>query len=326
MKILVTGAAGFIGGNLIKHFENLNIEVLGIDNYSPYYSVEMKKSHIQSLNLKSQIKNIDICDLEELKKTVSKFNPDHVVHLAAQGGVRASKINPIPYLETNQIGFLNILKVTEEVGSKKFIYASSSSVYGDGLKAPFSESDKPFTSKSLYALSKASNELIAKHLPLGGTQRIGLRFFTVYGPWGRPDMAIFRILASSILNEEFTYTANDSLQRDFTFVDDVSNVISELISKDSAMGESQIYNVAGGKPYTFGQMFSLMEEFGVKPKMIVKSQDSLDVNITHASTSKLAKAGITIPNTSLRSGIRNTFEWISKIDKNNLREWYEYSK
>ena len=326
MKILITGAAGFIGGNLIKRLEDLGLEVFGIDNYSPYYSIGMKKSHVNSLKLKSNIETIDICDSKAVKEVFLKFKPDQVVHLAAQGGVRASKTNPIPYLETNQIGFLNVLTATEEAGAGKFIYASSSSIYGDGLEAPFSELDLPFSPKSLYALSKTSNELVAKYLPLRDTQRIGLRFFTVYGPWGRPDMAIFRILASSILNEEFVYTANDSLKRDFTYVDDVSKVISELISSSTGFTDSQIFNVAGGNPYTFSQMFSIMEEFGVKPKMVVKSQDSLDVNITHASTIKLMNSGIRIPDTTLRVGIQNTLNWMSGVDKNNLREWYEYSK
>lgn len=325
MRVLVTGAAGFIGGNFSNFLSKNDVDFLGIDNFSSYYSTEMKNDHVNSVAGNPKIERVDICDSGAITKIIQEYKPTHVVHLAAQGGVRASKTDPTPYIETNQIGFLNVLITSEDAKVEKFIYASSSSIYGDGLEAPFSELDKPFTPKSLYALSKTANELMAKHLPLKNTKRVGLRFFTVYGPWGRPDMAVFRILASSLLGTEFKYTANDSLMRDFTYVDDVSKVISDLLSWNNLDQSPEIFNVAGGQPYTFAELFSILNDIGVKTKIIKAAQDELDVNMTHASTEKLSSSLISVPNTSLKEGIIKTWEWIQTIDKNKLRNWYEYS-
>ena len=226
MKVLVTGAAGFIGGNLMESLVARGIEVIGVDNFSTYYAPNMKHSHVKTNELTNYIHTVDICDEVTLNELFQDFQPTHVVHLAAQGGVRASKSDPLPYLQTNQNGFLNVLNAAEKVEAKKFLFASSSSVYGDGVEAPYKESEPLSAPKSLYALSKFSNEIISKYLPRKETQRIGFRFFTVYGPWGRPDMAVFRLLASSILQEKFKLTANTSVMRDFTYVDDVSTVIA----------------------------------------------------------------------------------------------------
>jgi UDP-glucuronate 4-epimerase len=325
MKILVTGAAGFIGGNLISLLEKSNIDFLGIDNFSPYYSAEMKMEHV-AFHLKSKkIQVIDISNKGELEKTIKGFKPTHVIHLAAQGGVRASKNFPAPYIAINQMGFLNTLSISEDLGVEKFLYASSSSVYGEGLTPPFSESDRTYAPKSLYALSKLADELMAKHLPVKDTKRIGLRFFTVYGPWGRPDMAIFRILASSRFNEEFQLTANYELMRDFTYVSDVTKAILELLKLDFTSNKNEIFNIAGGNPYNFSQMFKFLEELGIKIKIKQFVQDELDVNVTHASVEKLKKTGICIPETNLKKGLELTYDWVQKIDLKKLRNWYEYT-
>ena len=158
------------------------------------------------------------------------------------------------------------------------------------------------------------------------TQRIGLRFFTVYGPWGRPDMAIFRIISSALLNEDFIFTANDKLQRDFTYVDDVSNVIFGLLDENLNFNKPEIFNVAGGAPHTFAQMFKILESLGVSPKIKQSEQDSLDVNLTHGDTKKLALNNIKVPTTSLAEGLANTLKWMKTIPKKDLKNWYEYSK
>lgn len=324
MKVLVTGAAGFIGGNLTQTLRDSGIHVQGIDNFSDYYNPSMKAERVLQSNLSGVITKIDICDRTNLESMFRKFNPTHVVHLAAQGGVRASKSNPQPYLNSNQIGFLNVLQLAEEFNVEKFIYASSSSVYGDDLQAPFKESDSLNPPKSLYALSKLSNELIAKYLPTHNTQRIGLRFFTVYGPWGRPDMAVFRLLSSSLLGDSFKLTANLEVKRDFTFVDDVSRVVQELIDSRERLEGSQIFNVAGGKPTSLSELLTIMKSLGISVRYETYPQDDLDLKLTHGSTDKLGSKGFSIPDTTLSLGISKTWTWLRSQDQHSIREWLEY--
>jgi UDP-glucuronate 4-epimerase len=321
MKILVTGAAGFIGGNLLAKMQEVGISSIGIDSFTSYYSPNMKEKRVNKLGISELVKKIDVCQEDDLRRVFLDFKPTHVVHLAAQGGVRASKVDPKPYLLSNQVGFLNTLSISEVMGVEKFIYASSSSVYGEGVKAPFKESEQISAPKSLYALSKLSNELIAKHLPMKSTERIGLRLFTVYGPWGRPDMAIFRLLASSLLNTNFELSAGQDLMRDFTFVDDVSKVILDISSSKNKELSSNIFNVAGGKPYTIKELFKIMEDLGIDIKVTQKPQDELDLNLTHASTDKIRKFGIAVPETSLKSGIEQTWAWIQSQSKNDISQW-----
>lgn len=321
MKILVTGAAGFIGGNLLAKLKEKGVSSIGIDSFTNYYSPDMKEKRVNQLGISEIVKTVDIGNEDELRRVFKEFKPTHVVHLAAQGGVRASKVDPKPYLLSNQVGFLNTLLISEEMGVEKFIYASSSSVYGEGVKAPFKESDQISAPKSLYALSKLSNELIAKHFPMKNTERIGLRLFTVYGPWGRPDMAIYRLLASSLLNTNFELSAGQDLKRDFTFVDDVSKVVLDISSSRNKDLSSNIFNVAGGKPYTIKELLKTMEDLGIQIKVTQKPQDELDLNLTHASTDKIQKFGISVPETTLKSGIEQTWSWMNSQNKNDISKW-----
>ena len=321
MKILVTGAAGFIGGNLLAKLKEKGVSSIGIDSFTNYYSPDMKEKRVNQLGISEIVKTVDIGNEDELRRVFKEFKPTHVVHLAAQGGVRASKVDPKPYLLSNQVGFLNTLFISEEMGVEKFIYASSSSVYGEGIKAPFKESDQISAPKSLYALSKLSNELIAKHFPMKNTERIGLRLFTVYGPWGRPDMAIYRLLASSLLNTNFELSAGQDLKRDFTFVADVSKVILDISSSKNKELSSNIFNVAGGKPYTIKELLKTMEDLGIQIKVTQKPQDELDLNLTHASTDKIQKFGISVPETTLKSGIEQTWSWMNSQSKNDISKW-----
>lgn len=282
----------------------------------------MKRSRSNALGVQNL--DIDISNYVTLKSALVEFMPTHVIHLAAQGGVRASKTDPEPYIQANQQGFLNLLTISEDIGVEKFIYASSSSVYGDGLKPPFKEDDILPTPKSLYALSKLSNELVAKHLPKKSTQRIGLRFFTVYGPWGRPDMAVFRLLASTRLEQAFELTAAGDIMRDFTFVDDVTRVITQILSNLSIDAEPAIYNVAASKPWSLNDLFEITSQLGINPRIIISGADSLDVQITHGSVEKLKSDNIQVPNTSLQSGIEQTWKWIKDQELSDLRSWFEY--
>lgn len=324
LKILVTGAAGFIGGNLTQYLYASGIDVQGIDNFSNYYNPSMKVEHVKQAKLLKIVKRVDICDRRELESCFRKFKPTHVVHLAAQGGVRASRTDPMAYLESNQIGFLNALQLSEKFKVEKFIYSSSSSVYGDNVKSPFKESDSHDAPKSLYALSKLSNELISKYLPTENTQRIGLRFFTVYGPWGRPDMAVFRLLASSLLAKDFNLTANLEVKRDFTFVDDVIKVILEMIQLKERFNSPEIFNVAGGNPHSLSNLFQILSSMNIKVNYKAYPQDDLDVKLTHGSVDKLHLNGFTIPNTSLSYGVDQTWSWLISQPTKMVRNWLEY--
>ena len=324
MKVLVTGAAGFIGGNLMESLISKDINVIGIDSFSNYYSSDMKREHLVSFNLGSRVIETDICNAHELNELFEKFRPTHVVHLAAQGGVRASKTDPDPYLLSNQIGFLNVLNAAEKVRAEKFLYASSSSVYGDGLTAPFREDYELLAPKSLYALSKLSNEIIAKYLPQQRTQRVGFRFFTVYGPWGRPDMAVFRLLASSRLRGVFNLTASSEVIRDFTYVQDVISIIEQALSSEFKVVSSEVYNVAGGNPYTLTELFSVMHKLEIPVEIEIQDADSLDVKMTHGSILKLQASNLPIPSTSLEDGIVKTWSWMKQINNHQLRAWFEY--
>lgn len=322
MKVIVTGAAGFIGGHVMEKLSKLNYEVLGIDNFSSYYSPSMKSAHINEI-VNSNVLVGDVCDRTFVFNLFNKYKPDFLIHLAAQGGVRASKVEPFPYLATNQSGFLNVIEAAELVNVKKFIYASSSSVYGEGLETPFREDARLFAPKSLYALSKLSNECIALNLPSNGMQRIGLRFFTVYGPWGRPDMAIFRLLASSLLNKEFILTGNLEIVRDFTYVDDVVDCISFSIS-DLPKFENEIFNIAGSNPLSLSQLVNTIQDLGIELNIRKTDKNPLDIQKTHGSPEKLNEYGFPIPSTLLKVGIKNTWNWLCNQNLNDLKEWFDY--
>jgi len=218
-----------------------------------------------------------------------------------------------------------LIEAAENFGCKRFIYASSSSVFGDGLEPPFKESDQLPSPKSLYALSKISNELIAQHFPSQGMQRIGLRFFTVYGPLGRPDMAVFRLLASSLLARPFELTADLSVSRDFTYIDDVSTVISELVISPSSELPS-ILNVCGSRPYSLESLLNTLRDLGIAISLKTEEKDSLDAKITHGSTVGLENAKLTIPSTELREGILAVWEWMKLLDPEVIEKWYDYRK
>jgi UDP-glucuronate 4-epimerase len=322
-RTLITGGAGFIGTRLISDLIDANVEVLGVDSYSDYYAPSMKRARVKDLRIGPYLREGNIEDRSFVAQLISEFSPTVVVNLAAQGGVRASKINPRPYITTNQSGFVNILEECERQRVPKLIYASSSSVYGDGLTPPFNERQPLPSPKSLYAASKISNELVAHHYPNVHTQRVGLRLFTVYGPMGRPDMAIFRILASSILKIPFHLTADLEVARDFTYVDDVARVIRQVVEDASSLQPHEILNVAGSDPRTLGELFKVLDQMGIHIEITQGKADVLDSKITHGSSNLLAKRGYSVPSTNLESGIERTWHWLNSCDVNQIKEWYE---
>ena len=235
MRILVTGCAGFIGFNLslklIKTFPNSRI--FGIDNFDKYYSPKLKKNRKNVLvkNKKFFFKKIDINDQKILEKFIFKIKPEIIFNLAAQAGVRYSLINPRNYVNTNINGFFNLCEIAKKINVKKFFYASSSSVYGDSTSFPLKESHfiKP---KNIYGLSKKINEEMAEAYSINSKIKfIGLRFFTVYGPWGRPDMMIQKYIFNSFNNKKFELYNYGNHTRDFTYIDDVTNILVKLIKK-----------------------------------------------------------------------------------------------
>ncbi len=320
LRVLVTGSAGFIGGSITSRLVASGHSVLGIDNFSAYYNPAIKSHHVGALHLNSVVSKVDICDLDALLKVYQDFKPEAVIHLAAQGGVRASQLDPEPYIQTNQMGFLNVLKLNSKFEVKKFVYASSSSVYGEGLQAPFHEDMHLPAPKSLYGASKVANELMAEHYPnINLAKRCGLRFFTVYGPWGRPDMAVSRLLVSGMRKSDFNLTANLELVRDFTYVEDVSDVLEDLVNKSwEEFPEHSILNVAGESPRTLGELITICEGNRFQIRIKQGPINPLDVSITHGSSLKLSGYGIRVPQTSLEVGIQKTVEWFTKPENSSV--------
>ncbi len=324
-RILITGAAGFIGGSVTSRLSSSGFIVLGIDSFSTYYNPKIKQHHISTLGIESKVEKLDICDLDSLRELYDRFQPQIVIHLAAQGGVRASQTDPAPYIQTNQMGFHNLLLLNSEFNVLDFIYASSSSVYGEGLPAPFYEDMTIPGPKSLYAASKVANELMAEHFPYHSRHhRIGLRFFTVYGPWGRPDMAVSRLLASGYKKRHFVLTANLDLVRDFTYVEDVVDVVEDLVRSDlKSFDHHTLLNVAGDSPRSMDELIRICSNLNIPVRIEIGEVNSLDVATTHGSSSKLHTLGIRIPKTSLEVGIRKTADWMAEKSNQPLIKYLD---
>ena len=242
-KILVTGAAGFIGFHLSKSLLEDGFEVLGIDNLNDYYDPKLKHARLDIIKKYPNFKfeKVDIADRESLTKAFVDFAPNKVVNLAAQAGVRYSLTNPYAYLDSNLIGFLNILELCRHNDVEGLIYASSSSVYGSNKKIPFSVDDRVDNPISLYAATKKANELIAhSYSHLYGLNTTGLRFFTVYGPWGRPDMAMYIFADRISRGAPIQVFNNGKMKRDFTFIDDIVSGIRASIDKNY---QCEIFNL-----------------------------------------------------------------------------------
>lgn len=316
MKVLITGAAGHIGADLILKISN-NYEVLGIDNFSNYYSPEYKKRRIESLNINKFIRNVDIRDFIKTKNIIKGFNPDVIINLAARPGVRAKWDQISEYAENNIQGFLNVIKIAKENKVKRFIYASSSSVYTSDNDVPFSEESTLHFPQSYYALSKQTNEMAAKYFASDEFKVIGLRFFTVYGPWGRPDMAVLQFIGNSLLGEKSYLKASLDNLRDFTYVDDVTNLICEVINL-TIKNNHEIFNVGGSTPRSLRELVDILRNFGVKPDFTSTLISGEDIKSTNASTKKLNSFGLSIPSVNLENGIEKTMEWVKNTDKNLL--------
>jgi len=330
MKILVTGAAGFIGYHLVKTLIEDNHEVIGLDNINDYYSTNLKFDRLKELGInkdsakdflslsgsnlfkKFKFIRMNLEDRENLPKLFKNQKFDVVCNLAAQAGVRYSIENPETYIDSNIVGFLNILECCRNHNINKLVYASSSSVYGDNKKTPFEETDNTDKPISLYAASKKSNELMAHtYSHLFKLNTIGLRFFTVYGSWGRPDMAYY-LFADAITKDKAIKVFNSGdLSRDFTHIDDiVIGVKSAILSDSSTKKLYELYNIGNNKPVVLTKFIETIEKYlGKKSiKKMLPMQDG-DVKKTWASISKITKDYNFQNNVSLDEGIKEFINW-----------------
>lgn len=318
MKILVTGCAGFIGAACCDLLLKNNCEVLGIDNLNDYYDVKLKAARLESLthaNFKFEL--IDIADAAALAHAVESFQPEIIIHLAAQAGVRYSLENPQAYIQTNLVGFANILELARKLNIKHLLYASSSSVYGVNEKMPFSIHDNVDQPASLYAATKKSNELMAfSYSHLYKIPCTGLRFFTVYGPWGRPDMAPFKFAQKIMQGETIEVYNHGEHSRDFTFIDDIIAGVWLAAQKPPAydgISAAKIYNIGYGKPVNLLHFIELLEKHLGKiahKKMLPKQLG--DVDHTWADITELKRDFNYQPQVSFEEGIQRFAEWFKR--------------
>lgn len=314
-RILVTGAAGFIGFHLARQLEKRGDVVLGFDNFNEYYDSQLKRERVLQLQNVEVIEG-DLFDFDCIKKHVIEFQPTHIVNLAAQAGVRYSIDHPREYIKSNIDGFFNILEVCREFPNIKLIYASSSSVYGENQKVPFSESDSTDRIVSFYGITKKNNEMMAEmYSKLYNISVTGLRFFTVYGEWGRPDMAYFSF-TKKILNEETIQVYNHGqMSRDFTYIDDV---IDGIIAAIDLGAKCEIFNLGNSHPETLSHFIEIIEQ--TLGKKAIKEELPMqlgDVSKTFADLTKSREKLNYNPKISLEIGIPKFISWY--ISNPNLR-------
>ena len=309
MKVLVTGVAGFIGMHCAKRLLARGDEVVGIDNLSPYYSVELKKDRLAQLeHPKFSFKQVDIADADSLQKIFGTVKPKAVLHLAAQAGVRYSLENPGAYIQTNLVGFANVLECCRHHSPSHLVYASSSSVYGSNTQLPYSESQSVDHPVSLYAATKKSNELLAHaYSHLFGLNATGLRFFTVYGPWGRPDMSAFLFAQALVQGKPIQVFNHGDMQRDFTYVDDIVEGTLRVLDKPARYA---VYNIGNHQPVGLLDYIAALERaFGREAKLEMKPMQPGDVKATYADTSALRAAVGFAPSTPLDVGLARFAQW-----------------
>ena len=327
MKCLVTGAAGFIGMYTCLSLLNKKIKVIGVDNLNSYYDKNLKLDRVKNLKKKKNFTFIksDISDFNKLKKIFKNIKPQYVINLAAQAGVRNSIKNPSDYTRSNLVGFANILECCKLFNVKHLVYASSSSVYGGHKKYPFKEDAKIDQPISYYAATKKSNELMAhSYSHLFRLPTTGLRFFTVYGPWGRPDMFLFLLVNSIKKNKIIKIFNKGKMYRDFTYVEDISLAITKLLNKipksskkkDQYLAPSIIFNIGNNKPTPLKKLISIVENTCNKKsrKKYIGMQQG-DVKYTHANIDGLKKWIKFKPSTNLEHGVRNFVKWYSEYYK-----------
>ncbi|MBS0200502.1 MAG: NAD-dependent epimerase [Proteobacteria bacterium] len=328
MRILVTGAAGFIGSTLSHRLLERGDEVLGFDNLNDYYDPSLKEARLARLQGKPgfQFVRADLEDREAVDRAFREFKPDRVVALAAQAGVRYSLENPRAYIDANIVGFLNILEACRHIGCEHLVYASSSSVYGANRKLPFAVEDSVDHPVSLYAASKKANELMAHtYSHLYNIPTTGLRFFTVYGPWGRPDMALFLFTRKILAGEPIEVFNNGRHSRDFTYIDDIVEGVIRTLDRvpgpdpaydplqptpASSTAPYRVYNIGNSQPVELLRYIEVLEDaLGRKAEMRMLPLQPGDVPDTFADVTALQRDTGYTPATPIETGVRNFVEW-----------------
>ncbi|MCP9199887.1 NAD-dependent epimerase [Gramella sp. GC03-9] len=328
MKILVTGAAGFIGFHLSRLLVESGHTVVGLDNINDYYDPQLKYDRLNELGISkedagkfneicsgSKFENFEFIrlnleDRESLPELFKRFHFEKVVNLAAQAGVRYSIENPDAYIDSNLVGFANLLECCRQHKVKQLIYASSSSVYGQNKKVPFSTEDNVDHPISLYAATKKSNELMAyTYSHLYGFATTGLRFFTVYGPWGRPDMAMFLFTDAIIKGKPIKVFNNGDQERDFTFIDDIVKGVAKIVDKRENKGHS-LYNIGNSQPVNLlGFIEEIEQKLGISAKKEMLPMQPGDVQRTWADVESLKKDFAYKPDTTISKGVEAFVNW-----------------
>jgi UDP-glucuronate 4-epimerase len=314
MKVLLTGAAGFIGMHCAKRLTARGDEVVGVDNLSPYYPVTLKRDRLKQISI--DFHELDIADAPAFQKVFEETKPQAVLHLAAQAGVRYSLENPAAYVETNLVGFANLLECCRRHPPRHLVYASSSSVYGNNPDLPWSERQSVDHPVSLYAATKKSNELMAHvYSHLFGLSTTGLRYFTVYGPWGRPDMSPM-LFARAIMEDQPIQVFNHGeMQRDFTYVDDIVEGTLRVLDRPARY---EVYNIGNHQPVKLMDYIAAMETaLGKKARLEMKPMQPGDVKATYADTTALRNAVGFAPSTPLATGLERFAAW--------FRQYYGYT-
>jgi len=327
MRVLITGAAGFIGFHLSKRLLDEDCQVLGIDNLNNYYDTNLKKARLAQLPQTSRFifDQLDLADGGNLCRLVADFEPEVVVNLAAQAGVRYSLENPLAYVNSNLVGFVNLMEACTRAASlRHFVFASSSSVYGANRKVPFSEHDSVDHPISLYAATKKSNELIAhSYSHLYDMPVTGLRFFTVYGPWGRPDMGYFKFTDAIVRGKPIEIYNHGRMQRDFTYIDDVVEAIVRVLEsppKRSVLQETagaflsnaryKIYNLGNHQPVDLLKFIEIIEQaLGIEARRTFLPMQPGDVVSTYAQMDDLYEATGFRPTTPVEEGLPKFVQW-----------------
>ena len=306
MKVLVTGIAGFIGMHCAQRLLARGDEVAGIDNLSPYYSVELKRDRLKQIAVKFY--EADIANADALERIFQVEKPDAVLHLAAQAGVRYSLENPASYVQANLVGFANLLECCRRHPPRHLVFASSSSVYGSNTKLPWSETDNVDHPVSLYAATKKSNELMAHvYSHLYGLPATGLRYFTVYGPWGRPDMSVMLFSKAIMEGRPIQVFNHGDMQRDFTYIDDIAEGTIRVLDRPARYA---VYNIGNHQPVALLDYIAELERaLGKKATLEMKPMQPGDVKATYADTRALQQAVGFVPSTQLRDGLFRFAAW-----------------
>ncbi len=334
MRVLITGVAGFIGFHLVKCLLQKNYEIIGIDNINAYYDIRLKFSRLEQLGIEQnriseeavieskiypgfRFVKLNIADYEALEKIFSGFRFDMVIHLAAQAGVRYSLEKPDIYIKSNILGFYNILELSKLHNISKFVFASSSSVYGNSKNLPFSEKQCVNEPVSLYAATKIADEVIAySYWKLYNIPVLGFRFFTVYGEWGRPDMAYFKFSEAILNGKEITLYNNGILKRDFTYISDIINGICLTLEKN--FDTYEIFNIGYGESTDVITLVKILEKLlGKKAKIRNLPMQKGDVFHTHADVSKLKELAGYKPVVPLEEGLQKFVKWFLNFKSQN---------